>query len=60
MLDFNGFCRDGSLKQTTIMPNLFKEFQRREVFRTVGLYIGIAWIVIEGASILLPAFAMTM
>jgi len=38
------------------MPNLFKEFQRREVFRTVGFYIGIAWIVIEGASVLLPAF----
>ena len=38
------------------MPNLFKEFRRREVFRTVGLYIGIAWIVIEGASVLLPVF----
>jgi tetratricopeptide (TPR) repeat protein len=38
------------------MPNLFKELRRREVFRTAGLYVGIAWIVIEGASVLLPAF----
>ncbi|MDJ0938568.1 MAG: hypothetical protein QNJ00_02260 [Woeseiaceae bacterium] len=26
------------------------------MFRTAGLYIGISWIIIEGASILLPAF----
>jgi len=38
------------------MPNLFQELRRREVFRTAGLYVGIAWIVIEGASVLLPAF----
>lgn len=38
------------------MPNLFRELRRREVFRTAGLYVGIAWIVIEGASVLLPAF----
>jgi tetratricopeptide (TPR) repeat protein len=38
------------------MHNLFRELRRREVFRTAGLYVGIAWIVIEGASVLLPAF----
>lgn len=38
------------------MPNLFRELRRREVFRTAGLYIGVAWIAIEGASVLLPAF----
>lgn len=38
------------------MPNLFRELRRREVFRTAGLYVGVAWIAIEGASVLLPAF----
>lgn len=38
------------------MSNLFRELRRREVFRTAGLYVGICWILIEGASILLPAF----
>jgi len=38
------------------MSSLFTELRRREVFRTAGLYVGIAWIVIEGASVLLPAF----
>ncbi|MDH3410692.1 MAG: hypothetical protein OEN51_15145, partial [Gammaproteobacteria bacterium] len=38
------------------MPNLFRELRRREVFRTAGLYVGVAWILIEGASVLLPAF----
>lgn len=38
------------------MRNLIRELRRREVFRTAGLYVGISWIVIEGASILLPAF----
>ena len=38
------------------MPNLFRELRRREVFRTAGLYVGIAWIVIEAASVFLPAF----
>jgi tetratricopeptide (TPR) repeat protein len=35
---------------------LIRELRRREVFRTAGLYVGIAWIAIEGASVLLPAF----
>lgn len=35
---------------------LIRELRRREVFRTAGLYVGIAWITIEAASVLLPAF----
>jgi hypothetical protein len=35
---------------------LIRELRRREVFRTAGLYVGIAWILIEGASVLLDAF----
>jgi tetratricopeptide (TPR) repeat protein len=38
------------------MMNLIRELRRREVFRTAGLYVGIAWILIEGASVLLEAF----
>ncbi len=38
------------------MSKLIRELRRREVFRTTGLYIGAAWILIEGASVLLPAF----
>ena len=38
------------------MQKFIRELRRREVFRTAGLYVGIAWIVIEGASVLLPAF----
>lgn len=38
------------------MLRLIKELRRREVFRTVGLYVGIGWITIEGASVMLPAF----
>ena len=36
--------------------NIFKELRRREVFRTAGLYIGISWIGIEAASVVLPTF----
>jgi tetratricopeptide (TPR) repeat protein len=32
------------------------ELRRREVFRTAGLYVGVCWIAIEAASILLPTF----
>ena len=35
---------------------LIRELRRREVFRTAGLYIGIAWLTIEASSVLLPAF----
>jgi hypothetical protein len=38
------------------MYRLIKELRRRGVFRTVGLYVGIGWITIEGASLTLPAF----
>ena len=38
------------------MPNLIRELRRREVFRTAGLYVGVSWILIEAASVFLPAF----
>ena len=38
------------------MQRLIKELRRREVFRTAGLYAGVSWILIEGASVMLPAF----
>jgi Flp pilus assembly protein TadD len=56
MLDFERLSQAGRRTEEIIMPGLFREIRRREVFRAVGLYVGVAWIVIEGASILLPAF----
>jgi len=38
------------------MNRFLKELRRREVFRTAGLYVGICWIGIEAASIVLPTF----
>jgi len=38
------------------MSKLIRELRRREVFRTAGLYVGISWILIEAASVFLPAF----
>jgi len=38
------------------MKKFFRELRRREVFRTAGLYIGICWILIEAASVILPIF----
>lgn len=38
------------------MKKFFRELRRREVFRTAGLYVGICWILIEGASVVLPTF----
>ncbi len=38
------------------MLKLIRELRRREVFRTVGLYVGISWILIEASSVVLPAF----
>ena len=38
------------------MRKFFKELRRREVFRTGGLYVGVAWIIIEVASVILPTF----
>ena len=38
------------------MNRFIRELRRREVFRTAGLYIGVSWIAIEVASVMLPAF----
>jgi len=38
------------------MKSFLLELRRREVFRTAGLYVGVAWILVEAASIVLPAF----
>lgn len=38
------------------MQRFIKELRRRAVFRTAGLYIGICWILVEVASVVLPAF----
>ena len=38
------------------MNRFIKELRRREVFRTAGLYVGICWILIEAAYVLLPTF----
>jgi len=39
------------------MIKLIRELRRREVFGTVGLYVGVCWIIIEAASgVLLQAF----
>ncbi|MFK8031593.1 MAG: tetratricopeptide repeat protein [Gammaproteobacteria bacterium] len=38
------------------MQKLIKELQRRHVFRTVGLYVGGVWIVLQVAGLLLPIY----
>jgi tetratricopeptide (TPR) repeat protein len=38
------------------MHKLIRELRRREVFRTLGLYVGVFWIIIEASSVFLPAF----
>lgn len=38
------------------MNKFIAELRRRHVFRATGLYVGVAWIVLEGADILLPVF----
>lgn len=38
------------------MNRFIRELRRREVFRTVGLYVGICWILIEVATVVLPTF----
>jgi tetratricopeptide (TPR) repeat protein len=38
------------------MNKLIRELRRREVFRTLGLYVGFCWIFVEAASVFLPAF----
>lgn len=39
-----------------MLKKFIKELRRREVFRTVGLYVGVGWILVEVASVVLPAF----
>ena len=36
--------------------SLYEELKRRQVFRVAVLYAGIAWIVLQAASMALPAF----
>ena len=38
------------------MKKFILELRRREVIRTAGLYVGICWILVEGGSVVLPAF----
>ena len=38
------------------MKRFIRELRRREVFRTAGLYVGVAWILIEVSSVLFDAF----
>jgi hypothetical protein len=38
------------------MNRFIRELRRREVLRTAGLYVGVTWILIEAASVLLPTF----
>ena len=38
------------------MNKFIRELRRREVIRTAGLYVGVCWILIEVASIVLPTF----
>jgi tetratricopeptide (TPR) repeat protein len=38
------------------MLKLIKELRRREVLRTAGLYVGVAWIVVEVSTVLFDAF----
>ena len=38
------------------MLKLIKDLRRREVFRTAGLYVGVARIVVEVSSVLFDAF----
>jgi tetratricopeptide (TPR) repeat protein len=38
------------------VKKFIRELRRREVFRTAGLYVGICWILIEVANVVLPTF----
>ncbi|MGS2721295.1 tetratricopeptide repeat protein [Paraglaciecola aestuariivivens] len=38
------------------MNSFIQKLRSRDVFRTAGLYVGIVWILIEAASIILPTF----
>ncbi len=45
-----------NFKGIKAVHRFIRELRRREVFRSAGLYVGISWIAIEAASILLPTF----
>jgi serine/threonine-protein kinase len=38
------------------LKKFIDELRRREVLRTLGLYVGISWILIEASSVMLPTF----
>lgn len=38
------------------MDKFIQELRRRSVFRVAGIYVGVSWILIEVASVLLPTF----
>ena len=38
------------------MKKFVRELRRREVFRAVGLYVGVCWLLIEVSSTVLPTF----
>jgi tetratricopeptide (TPR) repeat protein len=39
-----------------VLNKFIRELRRREVFRTAGLYVGVGWLLVEVASVVLPAF----
>lgn len=39
-----------------MLKKFIRELRRREVFRTAGLYVGVGWLLVEVASVVLPAF----
>ncbi len=47
-----------SVTSEATMLKFILELRRREVFRTAGLYIGVCWIAIEVADVLIPAFEL--
>ena len=38
------------------MRSLIHELRRRQVLRTLGLYVGACWLLIEVANVLVPTF----
>lgn len=44
-------------KLNETLSHLFQELRRRKTFQAAAAYIVFAWVLIEGASVILPAFA---
>ena len=40
------------------MSNIFNELKKRKVFRTTGIYLATAFIILQAASILVPTLLM--